>query len=187
MKKFSLAVFLFMSVVNCSTKNDNSDETSLLMILLANPAKAPVSTKCGVILSATLGLDTAGKFEVNTSLRTIDTWESVLALSGAKTGERVVLFFSGITATDRIRFEYSGVDLFDFSPGSRKSTSTDCPYTYSKEISGFNTLGMTINNSVSNSWKFNASATTPSALTMLIARDTFDDLTKTLKVIKEPQ
>lgn len=183
MKQILTLFALIFVLTNCSTEKKSDDLTQLLLLNALNSNRS-VTTACGYLLTSGLTV-AAGKFEVNRTLRTIDTWENTG--SGSNITQYVVLSFSGVASTDRIRFQYSGSDLIDFGPGQLKSTSTTCPFLASTMIQGYNTLGMTRDNSVSNRWLFNASGTTPSQFTMLISRDSLDDLTRTLSVIVENQ
>ncbi|MCW7493878.1 hypothetical protein ND861_14830 [Leptospira sp. 2 VSF19] len=164
-------------------KKDSDDLTQLL--LLSALTSNSTQTSCGYIASALTGVKPAGKFEASRTLQTIDTWESLQ--NGGTIGQGVVVFFRGVTASDRVKFVYSSGSLNDFAPGSSKSTSMNCPYSYANRVEGYDTLGMTRNAAVSDTWIFNASATTPSQFTMYLGRDNFDDLTKTVKVIIESQ
>lgn len=172
----------FLTLTNCST--EKKDDITQLLLLNALSSSSSVNTECGYRTN-TGPLTAAGKFEVNRTLRTIDKWETTR--NGGSEIQGVVLIFSGVASTDRVRFVYSGTDLNDFGPGERKSTSTSCPFVQSTMVQGANTLGMTRDNSVSNRWLYNASGTTPSQFSMMILRDNFDDLSKTLSVILENQ
>ncbi|WP_135755093.1 hypothetical protein [Leptospira bouyouniensis] len=183
MKKFLASFALTFTFINCSNEK-NSDDLTNLLLLNALSTSSSVNTECGY-RSNTGPLSAAGKFEVNRTLRTIDKWESTR--NGGSEIQGVVLIFTGVASTDRVRFVYSGTDLNDYGAGERKSTSTSCPFSLSTMVQGANTLGMTRDNSVSNRWLYNASGTTPSQFSMLIVRDNFDDLSKTLSVIVENQ
>ncbi|TGL55472.1 hypothetical protein EHQ59_03405 [Leptospira kemamanensis] len=176
-------VFSLLTVANCSTEKKSDDLTQLFLLNALNSSRT-TATACGYLLTSGSTI-AAGKFEVNRTLRTIDTWESTK--SGSTESQRVLLIFTGVSSTDRIRFVYSGTDLNDFSPGRTKSTSTTCPFQASTMVDGFNTLGLTRDNSVSNRWLYNASGTTPSQFSMLVSRDDLDDLSRTLSVIIESQ
>ncbi|XDD48339.1 hypothetical protein AB3N60_18555 [Leptospira sp. WS39.C2] len=176
-------VFSLLTVANCST-DKKSDDLTQLLLLNALSSNRTTATACGYLLTSGSTI-AAGKFEVNRTLRTIDTWESTK--NGSTETQWVVLIFTGVSSTDRVRFVYSGTDLNDFGPGQRKSTSTTCPFLASTTVDGFNTLGMTRDNSVSNRWLYNASGTTPTQFSMLVSRDNFDDLSRTLSVIIESQ
>ncbi|TGK77514.1 hypothetical protein EHQ24_19100 [Leptospira noumeaensis] len=186
MKKFLIVFLIVFFMANCSTSKDDSKDLTQLLLLSTLTKNTSINTACGYRTgAAAANLHMAGKFDVNRTLRTIDTWESTK--NGSTESQRVILSFTGVASTDRIRFVYSSGTLEDIGPGYEKSTVMTCPFDYTTATKGYDTLGMTRNSSVSDIWVFNASATTPSQFTIYVGRDNFKDLTKTLKVIIENQ